>query len=332
MLNKKLLPLLFVVVTSAAFAQKKTSKEIYRIKISKEENGKTLNIDTTFTDAASFNKFIRENDIAEPPAPPAPPPTPPLPPLPPSSSLPPIPPLPPLPPNGNLKAPEAPPLPPEIDMDAFFSAKDKQELEKAMEQIKEEMKNFRFELYSDDENGKHSEFLKEFKFNNDSLFVFHFNSDALKEQLKCLDSLDMNFNFNFSTDDGDKKNIKKSVIIIRDKQDATKKEKKKEDKAKKKAESERKADGDSYKLELENLNISPNPSTGRFKLSFSNESKSTISIFVYDSNGSEVYNEKLNDFAGTYIGELNLESKSKGSYVLKIKQDNRWLSKQIVIN
>ena len=85
------------------------------------------------------------------------------------------------------------------------------------------------------------------------------------------------------------------------------------------------------KLKIKNLNFNPNPSDGNFKLSFTLPEKGNTKIIIMDSNGKEVYTEKLTDFSGDYNKDINISNESKGLYVIKIQQGEKETNAKIVI-
>jgi len=90
---------------------------------------------------------------------------------------------------------------------------------------------------------------------------------------------------------------------------------------------------DSPKLDesISDLNFYPNPSNGQFKLNFNLENQGNTEISIFDLNGREVYREQLNDFAGSYSKDVNLQGQPSGLYILKISQGEKVMSKKVVI-
>jgi Secretion system C-terminal sorting domain len=83
--------------------------------------------------------------------------------------------------------------------------------------------------------------------------------------------------------------------------------------------------------EMKNLNVYPNPNTGSFKLQFELEKKGDTDIRIYDLNGSEIYGEKLANFQGAYQKEITLPENAQGSYLLKIEQGGKVLTKKMIV-
>jgi hypothetical protein len=83
---------------------------------------------------------------------------------------------------------------------------------------------------------------------------------------------------------------------------------------------------------IRNLKYFPNPSSGKITVTFRTDVKTDISVRIIDSKSSEVFIEKLNDFKGEYSREINLSDKSKGNYMLKITYGDKTISKKIVVD
>lgn len=84
-------------------------------------------------------------------------------------------------------------------------------------------------------------------------------------------------------------------------------------------------------LKIESLRFSPNPGDGRFNLSFELPESGKTTIRIFDSNGNEVYKEKLNKFTGEYQGQIDITNEPKGLYFLVIEQNGNSLSKKIIV-
>ncbi len=83
-------------------------------------------------------------------------------------------------------------------------------------------------------------------------------------------------------------------------------------------------------LKLSDLKFFPNPNDGNFTVEFSNPKGKPVSIVVYDLNGKVLFKEDI-------IGEKNISRKldvnipEKGTYILRIEQNNKALSKKLII-
>lgn len=84
-------------------------------------------------------------------------------------------------------------------------------------------------------------------------------------------------------------------------------------------------------LVLEHLRYYPNPSNGKFDLAFHSEGKGNLIIRIFDDSGAEIYKESIRDFSGEYSNQIDISGQGKGNYILKIEQDDKSLSKKIVV-
>ncbi len=84
-------------------------------------------------------------------------------------------------------------------------------------------------------------------------------------------------------------------------------------------------------LNLTTLNLAPNPNKGQFTLSFSLNETGNTSISIVDIAGREVYSESLSNFTGEYNKSLDLSSKARGEYLLKITQNGKTATANIVL-
>jgi hypothetical protein len=85
------------------------------------------------------------------------------------------------------------------------------------------------------------------------------------------------------------------------------------------------------KLEIEEMNCTPNPSNGKFNLKFSSPEKGAADIKVRDMGGKVVYSENVKDFGGSYSKEISLDAPSKGIYLVTIMQNEKSVTKKIVV-
>lgn len=83
--------------------------------------------------------------------------------------------------------------------------------------------------------------------------------------------------------------------------------------------------------DITNFSTYPNPSKGVFTLSFDGAAVPTT-IVVTDLQGKESFRELLNDFKGSFRGEIDLSSAAKGVYFLNITQNGRVFSEKIILN
>lgn len=84
-------------------------------------------------------------------------------------------------------------------------------------------------------------------------------------------------------------------------------------------------------LNLTTLNLAPNPNKGQFTMSFSLPETGNTEIIITDILGHQVYSESLNNFTGEYSKSLDLSSKARGEYLLKITQNGKSATANIVL-
>ena len=83
-------------------------------------------------------------------------------------------------------------------------------------------------------------------------------------------------------------------------------------------------------LNVEYLTSSPNPSNGQMKIKFAGLAVPTT-IQVMDLNGKEVYNEKIENFDGTYNKDIDIHNEAKGTLILKIIQGDKVMTQKIIV-
>lgn len=84
-------------------------------------------------------------------------------------------------------------------------------------------------------------------------------------------------------------------------------------------------------LELRDINFYPNPSDGRFDVELETGSDAAIHISVLDPNGNEVYNRTGKPDNGRYDFRVDLSHEEKGIYIMKVVQNNKALTKRVII-
>ena len=66
------------------------------------------------------------------------------------------------------------------------------------------------------------------------------------------------------------------------------------------------------------LEISPNPTEGLFTANFETISTDNYALKISNSLGQIVYEEKLNNFSGSYSKQLDMSNYGKGIYLVSI--------------
>jgi hypothetical protein len=88
----------------------------------------------------------------------------------------------------------------------------------------------------------------------------------------------------------------------------------------------------SGKLEAANLEYYPNPGDGKFTLSFRLETMGNTAISITDPAGNEIYYETLKDFSGLYSRQIDIRSHGKGTYLVRLTQNNKSITKKLVVD
>jgi hypothetical protein len=79
------------------------------------------------------------------------------------------------------------------------------------------------------------------------------------------------------------------------------------------------------------LMVYPNPNDGAFNLKFNLEQKGDAQVTLHDQQGNVLYEETLKDFSGEFQKPLNLRGQKAGNYVLKIVQNGKVYTRQVVV-
>jgi len=84
-------------------------------------------------------------------------------------------------------------------------------------------------------------------------------------------------------------------------------------------------------LELADINFAPDFKDGYFYLSFSSQNDEPTKVVILDVKGTEIHNETIEDFSGTYESRINIPVEKTGTYFLKVIQGFSLLNKKLVI-
>lgn len=332
--------------THAQNNKEKKDKKV-SIKIISEENGKKTVVDTTFNakDDEAIEAFMKAHNIDKP--------------------LPPVPPTPPSAPNAPKGiTPPAPPTPPKADDDGYsfhfdFDDKDfgafgddlakemekvKEQIEEAKEALKQSLKEIK--ISKEDLKKLQDEINKELdkidikvdgEKNNKRVIIKRKTGDAGTED-------DSNWSTNAFvtgngkivkciTTEGNKTNCR-MMVITDDKEvnsDEGNTKTKKEDKDPEAPSTEKKVSSGNNQLNTDDFKVFPNPNDGSFDLLFHLDTHGKTTINVIDASGKEVFSESFADFTGDYKKHIELPSKEKGTYLLNVKQEDRWMHKKFVV-
>ena len=79
------------------------------------------------------------------------------------------------------------------------------------------------------------------------------------------------------------------------------------------------------------INIYPNPNSGEFVIEMEISQSEDLKLKLFNLIGQVIYEETLNKFSGVYKKRINLSTKAKGVYTLKLISAQDIISKKIVI-
>lgn len=91
------------------------------------------------------------------------------------------------------------------------------------------------------------------------------------------------------------------------------------------------AASNSNELQAEDLKFFPNPSDGNFSLSFRLNTTGATTVSLIDATGKEIFNETIENFTGEYNRQFDITGKAKGTYLLRIRQGDKWMHKKLVV-
>ena len=83
---------------------------------------------------------------------------------------------------------------------------------------------------------------------------------------------------------------------------------------------------------IRGLEVFPNqPESEILNIRFSTPTKGNISIKVLDIEGNVVEKKEIKDFAGEFVGQINLKKGSTGTYFIIVTQNKDGISKRVVL-
>lgn len=161
------------------------------------------------------------------------------------------------------------------------------------------------------------------------------NMEDLREKLKeDFEDFDFDFNFDFGdwgdrgnganifffgNDDGDNDHghvISRARVFIRTARDVDK---------------EAVGTDDMEDLEFNNISFYPNPSDGRFNVELDTGNDEPVQIKIIDPDGAVVYDKRDQSTRGKYDFNVDISEHDKGIYILQVIQNNKALTKRIII-
>jgi len=79
------------------------------------------------------------------------------------------------------------------------------------------------------------------------------------------------------------------------------------------------------------IGVYPNPNNGVFTVSFNTQTIDNYTVKITSAIGQTVYEEKLNDFNGTYSNKIDIASFRKGVYLLSVTNSKNETVKKVVV-
>lgn len=336
-----LMAVLALTVSAGAFAQNKKKYSIY---LDMNKNGKQITIDTSFVSREEMEAFMKSNGFEVPAAPPVPP-------VPPVPGVPAVPP-PPTPGSDDMKE-----IIIEID-DADFSMMERSQMEKEMknaekemrkarsemkvskkemEQLKEEMKNLQIEIERSGENGN-KVIIREL---NDEQSSGEGERKMMLINIEDEDIGDGQVRVIRMNCDSLQKGEKEFTFIRKVKEPGAKQndmvleETFDEPAVVEAVNSEEKASPASepadYQLKVSDFKLYPNPTAGKLNISFRSETSGKTQIRLLDGSGKVVIEDEVDVQSGFFSKEYSIEGKSRGTYLLQIKQGDKWRHEKVVL-
>ncbi|MEL6865358.1 MAG: PDZ domain-containing protein [Bacteroidota bacterium] len=84
-------------------------------------------------------------------------------------------------------------------------------------------------------------------------------------------------------------------------------------------------------LAIEQLTIFPNPSMGRFRVRFELLEQGPTQVSLFSGNGQLLYQRNLGNFVGAFDELVDITGQPGGFYFLNIQQNNKSLSKKVIV-
>lgn len=84
-------------------------------------------------------------------------------------------------------------------------------------------------------------------------------------------------------------------------------------------------------LKIEEISFYPNPNNGRFNLRFSLKNKGTTVIRIMNDKGKEVFVDTVEKLSGEYERQIDLTAFGRGMYFLQIAQGGRYHTKKLLV-
>ena len=86
-----------------------------------------------------------------------------------------------------------------------------------------------------------------------------------------------------------------------------------------------------FHLDLNDFKIYPNPADNQLNVSFSIDTPGPVEIKILDGIGRVVVEDSFTTDSGYVNREYNIEGKAKGTYLLQIRQGDKWKHEKIIL-
>jgi hypothetical protein len=86
-----------------------------------------------------------------------------------------------------------------------------------------------------------------------------------------------------------------------------------------------------YKLDATEFKIYPNPSQGKINVSFKINQPGVINLRILDSYGRVVIEDEITPTEGYFQKEYTIEGKARATYLLQLKQGDKWRHEKIIV-
>ena len=83
-------------------------------------------------------------------------------------------------------------------------------------------------------------------------------------------------------------------------------------------------------FELSEISVYPNPTNGQFRLAFDTDAQ-PLSVRVTSADGKDLFRDERPSFDGIYDETIDLSDQPAGMYFVEIRQRDRAVTKQIII-
>lgn len=84
-------------------------------------------------------------------------------------------------------------------------------------------------------------------------------------------------------------------------------------------------------LEIKDISFYPNPSDGRFNLEIETTSRGPLQVKIVSPTGNVVYNKTDSSGESSYNFNIDISDEKEGLYILQVIQNNKTLTKRVII-